>query len=155
MMKTKRIYHDFVRYKTEPEASFKGNYPVWKALDRIGDLWSVRILFGIGYTLFYIYFATAWWQFLFLPIHYLIGPVQGAVVNWCGHKYGYSNYNNDDHSRNSLPVDFLLMGELMQNNHHKSPNNPNFARRWFEMDPTWPFMRLLHGLHIIRLRRLT
>ena len=46
-----------------------------------------------------------------------------------------------------------MMGELFQNNHHKSPNTPNFARRWFELDPTWPVIRLLNALHIIRLRK--
>jgi stearoyl-CoA desaturase (delta-9 desaturase) len=153
MMKTKRIYHDFVRYKTQPEPIFNSHYPTWPVLDKLSDRWDVRIAFGIAYTLFYVYFATAWWQFLLLPVHYLIGPVQGAIVNWCGHKYGYSNFDNEDHSKNSLPVDFLLMGELMQNNHHKSPNSPNFAKRWFEVDPTWPVMRLLHVLHIIKLRR--
>ena len=27
-----------------------------------------------------------------------------------------------------------MMGELYQNNHHKKPENPNFAVRWFELD---------------------
>lgn len=153
MMKTKGIYQDFVRYKSEPEPAFKGSYPAWSTLDKISDSWIVRISFGVSYFLFYYYFATSWWQFALLPVHFLIGPVQGAIVNWCGHKYGYSNFNNEDHSKNSIPLDFLLMGELMQNNHHKSPNRPNFARRWFEIDPTWPVMRLMHTLHIIRLRK--
>jgi len=153
MMKTKRIYQDFVRYKTEPAPEFKGNYPTWGWLDKISDSWAVRIGFGTLYTLFYVAFATHWWMFALLPVHFLIGPIQGAIVNWCGHKYGYSNFDNEDHSRNSLPVDFLLMGELMQNNHHKSPNSPNFARRWFEIDPTYPLMRMLNRIGIIHLRR--
>lgn len=153
MMKTKRIYQDFVRYKTEPEPAFKGNYPVWPLIDRISDSWFVRIGFGVAYFLFYLAFATHWWMFALLPVHFLIGPIQGAIVNWCGHKYGYSNYNNHDHSKNSLPVDFLLMGELMQNNHHKSPNSPNFAKKWWEIDPTWPVMWVLNGIGIIKLRK--
>ena len=39
-----------------------------------------------------------------------------------------------DNSHNTLPLDILMMGELYQNNHHKRPNNPNFAWRWFEFD---------------------
>jgi stearoyl-CoA desaturase (delta-9 desaturase) len=91
---------------------------------------------------------------LLLPIHYFMGPIHGAIVNWCGHKYGYSNFDNKDHSKNSLPLDFLMMGELFQNNHHKVPNDPNFAKKWYEVDPTWPLMRAMHALRIIRLRRL-
>jgi stearoyl-CoA desaturase (delta-9 desaturase) len=92
-------------------------------------------------------------MFLLLPIHFFMGPIHGAAVNWCGHKYGYSNYDNEDHSKNSLPLDFLMMGELFQNNHHKSPNDANFAKRWFEIDPTWQVIRLLNAAHIIRLRK--
>jgi stearoyl-CoA desaturase (delta-9 desaturase) len=93
-------------------------------------------------------------MYLLLPIHYFMGPIHGAIVNWCGHKYGYSNFDNKDHSKNSLPLDFLMMGELFQNNHHKVPNDPNFAKKWYEVDPTWPLMRAMHALRIIRLRRL-
>src|SRR6185369_15159712 len=52
-MKTKDIYHDFVYYKTEPETAFKGNYPTWPMMDNISDSWTVRILFGVSYFLFY------------------------------------------------------------------------------------------------------
>lgn len=154
-METKNIYMDYLLYRKEPEPAFRGNYPTWPLLDRISDLWFTRILFALGYTAFYVAFATHWWMYLLLPIHYFMGPIHGAIVNWCGHKYGYSNFDNKDHSKNSLPLDFLMMGELFQNNHHKRPNDPNFAKKWFEMDPTWPILRAMHALRIIRLRRLT
>jgi stearoyl-CoA desaturase (delta-9 desaturase) len=153
MMHTKKIYFDFVSKKIEPEKAFRGNYPVWPLMDKISDMWVVRIAFGVGYFLFYYYFATAWWQFLLLPVHFLMGPVHGAIVNWCGHKYGYSNYDNDDHSKNSLPWDVLMLGELFQNNHHKGPNNINFARKWFEFDPTYPIIRVMHWIRIIKIRK--
>jgi stearoyl-CoA desaturase (delta-9 desaturase) len=154
MMQTKNIYLDYVRFKIEPEPAFRDNYPTWPLIDRIGDLWITRSLFIIFYITFYIQFAEYWWMFLLLPIHFLMGPIHGAVVNWCGHKYGYSNYDNDDHSKNSLPLDFLMLGELFQNNHHKKPNNVNFALKWYEFDPSYPIIKLMHHLHIIRLRKI-
>ncbi len=154
MIQTKNMYMDYVHRKVEPEEAFRGNYPEWPLIDRIGDLWVTRIFFGVAYLLFYIKFATNPFLFLLLPIDWLMGPVQGAIVNWCGHKYGYSNYDNKDHSKNTLPLDFFLMGELFQNNHHKSPNRPNFAKRWFEFDPTFPVMILLSKLGIIKMRRI-
>ncbi|MDF3076246.1 MAG: fatty acid desaturase [Sphingobacteriaceae bacterium] len=153
MIKTKNIYLDYLKYKIEPEPAFRDRYPTWAPVDRIGDLWITRLIFVGLYITFYVYFATAWWMFLLLPIHFIIGPLHGAIVNWCGHKYGYSNYDNSDHSKNSLPLDFLMMGELFQNNHHKRPNDVNFAKRWFEFDPSYPIIKMLHACRIITLRK--
>lgn len=126
--------------------------PEWKSLERIAGHPLTRIFFVAGYTLFYIEFATAWWMFLLLPVHFLMGPIHGAIVNWCGHRYGYRNHDQlDDDSRNTLPFDLLTMGELFQNNHHKSPGRPNFAHKPFEFDPTYPFVRLLAFLRVIHL----
>jgi len=153
MIQTKNIYLDHVKFKTEPEEQFRGNYPTWSFIDRIGDAWVTRIAFGLFYIGFYVVFATQWWMFFLLPIHLLMGPIHGAIVNWCGHKYGYSNFDNKDHSKNSLPLDFLMLGELFQNNHHMKPNSPNFAAKWFEFDPTYPLLKLMHWMRIIKIRK--
>lgn len=154
MIRTKNVYLDYLNHKIEPEPAFRDRYPTWDFIDRIGDHWVSRLFFGGLYITFYCFFATHWAMFLLLPIHFIMGPLHGAIVNWCGHKYGYSNYDNDDHSKNMLPLDFLMMGELFQNNHHKKPNDANFAKRWFELDPTYPIIRTLHFLRIIRLRKV-
>jgi len=41
------------------------------------------------------------------------------------------------------------MGELFQNNHHKYAMSPNFAARWFEIDPSWQVMKLLAWAGVI------
>jgi len=43
-----------------------------------------------------------------------------------------------------------MMGELYQNNHHKYPNRPHFAVRWFEIDPAYPIIYLLKQVRVIR-----
>jgi stearoyl-CoA desaturase (Delta-9 desaturase) len=141
-----------LRYRTvEPEPRFLGGYPEWPALDRWAHSWALSIGWGTVYTLFYLYFAPNWAFFLLLPIHYLIGPLQGLIVNWCGHKYGYRNYDtgDTDRSRNTLIFDFVTLGELFQNNHHVYSQAPNFAVRWFELDPAWIAIRLFSWLGII------
>jgi stearoyl-CoA desaturase (delta-9 desaturase) len=74
-------------------------------------------------------------------------------VNWCGHKVGYRNFPLKDNSRNSLPVDFALMGELYQNNHHRFGQKINFAHRWFEIDLTYQVSRILNVLGIIKIEK--
>ena len=114
-----------------------------ESLDRVGSGWPSRIAWGVAWTLVYLWLATAWWQLLLLPLHWLMGPVHGAIVNWCGHRYGYRNFRTRDESRNFLPFDFFTLGELFQNNHHRASSRPNFAGRWFEFDPTYAVLRVL------------
>jgi stearoyl-CoA desaturase (delta-9 desaturase) len=149
MLHTKRRYDAYAYRREEPEPRFVGGTPEWPALDRFGQSWVGRFGWGAVYTLFYLYFATAWWMFLLLPLHYVMGPIHGAIVNWCGHRYGYKNFDNGDESRNTLPIDVLTGGELFQNNHHKFGMSPNFAVRKFEIDPCYQVMRVLAALHII------
>lgn len=152
MFRTLQTYRGLLQRRIVPDKDLVGWAPEWKFLDNFGDFWLVRVTWGVLYVGLYAWFATEWWMFLFLPLHFLMGPIHGAIVNWCGHKYGYTNYDLDDHSRNTLVWDFLMLGELFQNNHHKWPNKINFACRWFEMDPTYPLLKILHWVRIIRLR---
>jgi stearoyl-CoA desaturase (delta-9 desaturase) len=139
--------------KNTNEGKTNGTYPQWPLIDLIGSSILSRLFFGTAYTCFYIAFASDWWLFLLLPIHFLMGPIHGAIVNWCGHKYGYANFDNNDHSKNTTPFDFLMLGELFQNNHHRYPNSANFAHRWFEFDPVYPVLKTLNWARIIRLRK--
>jgi stearoyl-CoA desaturase (Delta-9 desaturase) len=154
MWKTKTMYMDYVRHKVMPESRFDAQY-IWKSLEILGESWVSRLLWGVLYSLifivFYVYLSMPWWGFFFLPIHFMMGPIHGAIVNWSGHKYGYSNYDNNDKSKNSLIFDFLMLGELFQNNHHKLPQRVNFGTRWYEFDPTFPVVKILCWLRIIRM----
>jgi stearoyl-CoA desaturase (delta-9 desaturase) len=149
MLATKKTYDDYAYHRVEPEARFDGGLPDWPALDRLSQSWVTRIAWGTVYTLFYFKFATHAWMYALLPLHYVMGPIHGAIVNWCGHRYGYRNFQNGDDSRNTLVFDFVTGGELFQNNHHKFGMSPNFAVRWFELDPTYQVMRVFAWLGII------
>jgi len=154
MLHTAKIYQSFIKNRNLPEPQFTREYlPVWEKLDRIGYSNVTRLLFAASYIAMYVVFAPSLWWYLLLPIHFLMGPVQGAIVNWFGHKLGYANFNNGDHSKNSSPIGILLMGELFQNNHHYRKDSANFAMKWYEVDPTYFVMRVLNGLGIIRLKQ--
>jgi stearoyl-CoA desaturase (Delta-9 desaturase) len=151
MWVTKKRYDAYAFGLEQPPPRFTGGYPEWPLLDRIGRSWISRLAWCGLYTLFYVQFATATWMFLLLPIHFVMGPLHGAIVNWCGHRYGYRNFDSDDDSRNTLVLDFLTLGELFQNNHHRFPMSANFAYRRVEIDPCYQVTRVLARLKIIDL----
>ena len=149
MYRTKRIYHELAYFEKDPEPRFDGEFPKSRFLEWMGKSWPMRIVWGAAFAVFYYFFVTETWQWALLPGHWIMGAVHGAIVNWSGHKYGYRNFDLDDHSKNTIPLDFLTAGELFQNNHHKFPMSPNFAARWFEIDTTYQVMRLFNWLGII------
>jgi stearoyl-CoA desaturase (delta-9 desaturase) len=150
MWQTKLQYGGLVQRTIVPAPGLAAGVPEWEALDRFGDSMYTRFGWGLLYFWFYWEFATSPWLFLLLPVHFLMGVIHGAIVNWCGHRYGYRNFAIDDKSRNTLPIDFLMMGELYQNNHHSHPTRQKFAVRWFEFDPTYPVIWLFKQLRVIR-----
>ena len=146
-------HYESVRLNKKDYSNYDFDVPRWPLLEKLGDNWMVRLLFIGFYTSLYIEFATASWQYALLPIHFVMGPLHGSIVNWCGHRYGYTNDKKTiDNSKNTLPVDFLMMGELFQNNHHSKPTNLKFSRRWFEVDPGYIITKLLSKIKIIRLK---
>jgi len=152
MWATSRTFSAHLQRRSAPERRFLADLPEWPFLERLGSSWASRIGWGTVYVLAYLWLATAWWQFLLLPIHWMLGPVHGAIVNWCGHRYGYRNFATTDQSRNFLPIDFLTLGELYQNNHHRAAGRLNFAARWFEFDPTFAVLRVLAAMRLIEMR---
>ena len=141
----RRLVNEFISGVRESK-----DVPRWNSLEKIGESVITRFLFIVLYSLFYFKYATETWQFLFLPLHATMGPIHGFIVNWFGHKRGYRNFDDlNDNSKNTLPIDFLMMGDLYQNNHHKSPMKLNFAVRWFEIDFGYFTTMLLRKLKII------
>ncbi len=151
MWETKTYYANIFFGRVEIEDKYTRNLPNWVSFDKIADSWGVRIFWVALYTAFYVYFATAWWQYLFLPLHFVMGPTQGAVINYFAHKIGRIRFKVNDTSRNLMPVDIFMLGEGYHNNHHKFPGDPNFGKKWYEFDPIYPIILLFHFLHIIRL----
>ena len=124
--------------------------PQWRALDNIAESkWNVYAWIPV-YPIIYFLMGIDPLLYLFLPLHYFMGPIQGAIVNWFGHKVGYRNFELGDYSKNTLPIDFLLMGELYQNNHHQFSKRMNFAYRWFELDLTYVVAKVLDVFGIIK-----
>ena len=146
-------HYESVRLNKKDYSKYDFDVPRWPLLEKIGDHWVTRFAFMGIYTILYVKFATATWQYALLPIHFVMGPLHGSIVNWCGHRYGYTNdRKTKDNSKNTLPIDILMMGELFQNNHHSSPKNIKFSKRWFEVDPGYVITRILSKIKILRIK---
>ena len=154
MWHARQITESIYKSKQIIEPRFLKNLPNWRALDRIAHSVYSRIGWVMFYILIYILFAPSVWLFLLLPIHILMMPIQGAIVNWFAHKYGTVNFKMKNTSTNLFKVDFLMMGEAYHNNHHKNPGHVNFGFKWHELDPTYLFIRIFNWLKIIRITPL-
>jgi len=150
MVNTARVYMDFKNGKRESHSPLIQRMPTWELIDRLGNNHFIRLAFCAAYTGIYWVYAPNAWFFLLLPVHFLMGPLHGAFVNWCGHKYGYRNYDTADHSKNTFVWDVLFVGETFQNNHHKYPSKLNFATRWYELDFGYPAIWALAKARIIK-----
>ncbi len=152
MWRTRNIYLDIYHERKKYPAQFYKNLPEWHWFDRMANWRMMRVIWGLIYVAIYYAFAEVWYVWLLLPIHFLMGPVHGVIVNWFSHKYGKRNYEVNDTSTNLLPFDFLLMGELYHNNHHARPNSANFGKKWYEVDTLYPFIKLFNWLGIVNLK---
>ena len=153
MWRTKNMYSGILDGSTPVEERFMKNIPRWTSFDRWGNSWVSRILWVALYVFLYVQFAPSAWWFLLLPIHVAMGPIHGAIINWFAHKYGETNFETDNTSKNLFKVDWLMFGEGYHNNHHQFPSRTNFAARKGEFDFCYPIIRLLARLNIIEMNR--
>lgn len=101
----------------------------------------------IDVTLFGVYGLIIWTiQMAWIPF------LAAGVVNGIGHYFGYRNYDTADHSTNFFPIGLLIGGEELHNNHHASPYAANLARRWFELDIGFLYIRILSMLKLAKIK---
>lgn len=95
-----------------------------------------------------------WWGLLVWGIQMIWIPFWAAgVINGVGHWWGYRNGETKDKSRNIFPLDLLVGGECLHNNHHLDPANPKLSRRWFEFDAGWMWFNLFRLLGLAKISR--
>lgn len=155
MVKTKDNYTGIHEGEIILEDKFLGNLPEWGWFDKFAHKWPSRLGWGILYTAFYVRFVPEgqYWLYLLLPLHTIMGPLHGIIINWFAHKVGYRNHKLYDTSTNMFPIDILMLGEGLHNNHHAQGQNPNFAQKWFEFDPSYAVIKIFSILGIVKLKK--
>ena len=153
MWRTRNIYSGIFSNKIDTDPKYLKNVPEWGWFDRWANSGLSRAMWVGIYLAFFIRFATSPWQYLLFPITVTMGAFHGAVINWFAHKYGYKNYILKNTSENLFSIDILMLGESYHNNHHKYPSAINFGKRWHEIDPIYPVIRLLAWMGVITIAR--
>jgi stearoyl-CoA desaturase (Delta-9 desaturase) len=153
MLRTRNIYSSIFKEKIEVEERFTKNLPDWRAFDKWAHSALSRVLWVLVYITLFVLFATSWWLLLLLPIIVAMGAFHGVIINWFAHKYGYINFRLKNTSQNLFSVDVFMLGESYHNNHHKTPSSINFGKRWHELDPVYPIIRLLAWMRIIKISK--
>jgi stearoyl-CoA desaturase (delta-9 desaturase) len=152
MWKTRVTYMNIYNRKIPVEERFLKNIPVWESFEKIAHSnWSRLAWAGI-YIFCFAWFSTSPWLWILLPFALVMGPLHGAIINWYAHKYGYINFKLKNTAHNLLHIDFLMLGESYHNNHHQYPSSSNFGKRWHEIDPVYPVIKLLSWMKIISLK---
>ncbi len=153
MWKTRNIYSSIYLNTFPVDARFTKNVPDWPARDKFAHSVFSRLLWVAFYIAYYVVFATSPWMYLLLPIHFVMGPVHGVIINWYAHRYGNVSFKQDNTSKNLLRLDWLMMGEGYHNNHHQFPSRVNFGHKWYEFDPIYPIILFLNKIKVIKIKK--
>ena len=149
MLLTRNNYQRIYTHDLQVETKLKKDLPTWESFERFASNWITRSCWIIFYIAFYVFFTTAWWMYLLLPLTITMAAFQGNIINWWAHKFGYVNYKLKNTSKNILPVDFIFIGDAYHNNHHKFPGRPKNSYRWFETDLIYHITNLMTKLNIV------
>lgn len=110
----------------------------------------ITLMLGIDILLLGPIGITVWAvQMIWIPFF------AAGVINGVGHYFGYRNAEAPDASTNISPWGILIGGEELHNNHHAWPGSAKLSYHWWEFDIGWFYIRLLQGLHLAKVKRVS
>jgi len=97
--------------------------------------------FKIFFTLMFILFLISpMFTLCFVMANIVFGFHVTSIINVLTHKIGYRNFDIDDNSTN---LNIFLIPSNLHNNHHKYPRSINNSTKWYEIDLTYYFIKLI------------
>jgi stearoyl-CoA desaturase (delta-9 desaturase) len=120
----------------------------------VGNGWLDRYVFRsgllgllLGLLVFVLLLGPLWGGPAF-AVQAMVYIFLNAVINGAGHAVGYRTFENT--ATNMRLVALVTAGEGLHNNHHAYPTSARFSLRGWELDPSWPLIRLLTWLRLAR-----
>lgn len=75
----------------------------------------------------------------FITLHCFLAQTSITHLRWAG----YRNFNVKDDSVNVPWLFPFILGEAWHNNHHGDGRNPNYSKKWWELDPTYWIIKVI------------
>lgn len=72
------------------------------------------------------------------------------AINSFAHRFGYTNYDTGENSRNNWLFALATNGEGWHNNHHADPRSAKHGHRWWELDVTYLTLRCLEAIGLVQ-----
>lgn len=107
--------------------------------------WIPPVATAVGCYLIGGWIGLVWGFFISTVILY---HTTFAINSLC-HMFGNRRYETGEHSKNSLWLAFLTLGEGWHNNHHHYPISCRQGFFWWEVDITYYMLKTLSFFHIV------
>ncbi len=108
-------------------------------------------LFGLALQHSFPSLGTSGWQMVvwgfFISTIVLFHTT--AAVNSLTHQFGHRPFVTKDNSRNNAWLALITWGEGWHNNHHYFPASARIGFKWWEVDITYYFLKLMEKMGII------
>ncbi len=117
-----------------------------RAIDRTFVLWVVLGLVLPALAGWAI--TQSWWGLLLgfiwggLVRVFIAHHVTWSINSVC-HMWGRRDFKSNDQSTNNFAIALISGGEGWHNNHHAFPTSARHGLRWWQIDTSWYFIRLL------------
>lgn len=141
-----------IRAGAEPYASLGKDLKLSWCMRTWGCGWLPLLLHG-GIALGVVALGGGWPLAVAIFAGIMSHVVQGAIINYFGHAYGGRNFDSDDDSRNNQIAAWLVLGEGLQNNHHRYARSARFSYRPTEVDMGFAACLVLEKLGVLDIDR--
>lgn len=107
--------------------------PYYRLLDNQAVVLGMQVGLALLLLAIWGWSAVGWG----IAIRMVFGYHATWLVNSAAHKWGYTNYDSGDLSRNTWWVALVAWGEGWHNNHHSYGNVCRAGHKWWEIDITY------------------
>ncbi|MDJ1170963.1 fatty acid desaturase [Roseofilum sp. BLCC_M154] len=115
-----------------------------------------KYLLALQLALAAILFALGGWSWVMWGIFFRLVTLWHSVwiINSLAHRLGYRNFDTNDLSTNVWWLFPISYGSCWHNNHHAFPHSARCGLKWWEIDPSWGVISLLHRVGLVTKVRL-